>query len=45
MSKVWTVFYTAEYDVIADSEDEAIELALEKHAQLPDGVWEAQIVE
>jgi hypothetical protein len=41
MTKSWTVLYSCEYDVVAETEDEAIELALEMHANLPDGVWEA----
>jgi hypothetical protein len=43
--KKYLVTYVCEYDVEALDEDEAIDLALEYHAQLPDGVWEATIVE
>jgi hypothetical protein len=43
MSKTWQVEYSAAYWVEADSEDEAIELAMEKHADLPDGDWNAFI--
>lgn len=38
MSK-YTVFYEAEYDVEADNDDDALQIALEMHASLPDGVW------
>ena len=41
--KVWQVEYNAAYWVEAETEDEAIELAMEKHADLPDGDWEAMI--
>jgi hypothetical protein len=41
MTKSWTVVYHCEYDVVAETEDDAIEIALEMHAELPDGVWEA----
>lgn len=43
--KKYVVTYVCEYDVEALDEDEAIDMALEYHAQLPDGVWEAQEVE
>ena len=41
--KTWQVEYSAAYWVEATSEDEAIELAMESHADLPDGSWEAMI--
>jgi hypothetical protein len=41
--KVWQVEYNAAYWVEATSEDEAIEKAMELHADLPDGSWEAMI--
>jgi spore germination protein YaaH len=41
--KTWQVEYNATYWVEATSEDEAIDLAMEKHADLPDGDWNAMI--
>jgi hypothetical protein len=41
--KTWQVEYTAAYWVEAESEDEAIDLAMEKHSELPDGDWNAFI--
>jgi hypothetical protein len=41
--KVWQVEYSATYWVEATNEDEAIEKAIEEHADLPDGSWEAMI--
>jgi spore germination protein YaaH len=41
--KTWQVNYTATYWVRATSEDEAIDLAMEQHADLPDGSWEGFI--
>ena len=41
--KVWQVEYNAAYWVEATSEDEAIDKAMELHADLPDGSWEAII--
>ena len=41
--KTWQVEYSAAYWVEATSEDEAIELAMEKHFDMPDGSWEAMI--
>jgi hypothetical protein len=41
--KTWQVEYSATYWVQATSEDEAIELGIEKHADLPDGDWNAFI--
>lgn len=39
----YIVTYNADYLVEADSEDEAIELAIEKHFKAPDGSWEAEL--
>jgi hypothetical protein len=41
--KTWQVEYSATYWVKATSEDEAIDLAIEEHADMPDGSWEAMI--
>jgi hypothetical protein len=41
--KTWQVEYSATYWVQATSEDEAIELGMEKHYDLPDGDWNAFI--
>jgi hypothetical protein len=41
--KTWQVEYNAVYWVKATSEDEAIELAIESHSDLPNGDWEAMI--
>ncbi len=41
--KTWKVEYNATYWVEAETEDEAIELGMEKHSELPDGDWEAEI--
>ena len=41
--KTYQVEYSATYWVQADSEEQAIELAIEQHEQLPDGDWEAMI--
>lgn len=41
--KTWQVEYTAAYWVEAETEDEAIDLAMEKHADMPDGDWNAFI--
>jgi hypothetical protein len=41
--KTWQVEYNAAYWVEATSEDEAIEKAMESHAEFPDGSWEAMI--
>ncbi len=43
--KNYIVTYICEYEVQALDEDEAIDIALEMHANLPDGIWEATIVE
>ena len=39
----WQVEYNATYWVEAETEDEAIELAIEQHADLPDGDWNAEL--
>jgi hypothetical protein len=39
--KTWQVEYSATYWVEAETEDEAIELAIESHSDMPDGSWEA----
>lgn len=36
----YEVIYTATYWVEAEDEDEAEDLAIEQHEDLPDGVWE-----
>ncbi len=41
--KVWQVDYIATYWVEAETEDEAIEKAIEQHEDMPDGEWEAII--
>jgi hypothetical protein len=41
--KSWQVEYSATYWVNAETEDEAIELGMEKHSELPDGDWNAFI--
>jgi hypothetical protein len=38
----WKVSYVAEMWVEADSEDEAIEKAVDEWAGMPDGNWEAE---
>jgi hypothetical protein len=43
MSKTYQVEYNAVYWVTANSEEEAIELAIEEHEQMPNGDWEAMI--
>jgi hypothetical protein len=37
----YQVTYTAVYYVDAKDEDEALDLAIEQHSELPDGGWEA----
>jgi hypothetical protein len=39
--KTYQVEYNATYWVEAETEEEAIELAIESHADLPDGDWNA----
>lgn len=39
----WQVTYDATYWVEAETEEEAIELAIEQHAELPDGDWNAEL--
>jgi hypothetical protein len=41
--KSYQVTYSATYWVNAESDEQAIELAIEQHEQLPDGDWEAMI--
>ena len=43
--KQYLVTYVCEYEVEALDEDEAIDIALEYHAELPDGVWEVTLVD
>ena len=43
MGKIYQVEYNAAYWVEANSEEEAIELAIEQHSDLPNGDWEAMI--
>jgi hypothetical protein len=43
MSKTYQVEYNAVYWVTANSEEEAIELAIEEHEQMPNGDWEAMV--
>jgi hypothetical protein len=37
------VTYSATYWVTAETEDEAVELAIAVHERMPDGDWEAQV--
>ena len=39
--KKYRIDYTASYWVEAEDEDEAIELAILEHEDMPDGDWEA----
>jgi hypothetical protein len=39
----WQVEDNATYWVEVETEDEAIELAIESHADLPNGDWEANL--
>jgi hypothetical protein len=39
----WQVTYDATYWVEAETEEEAIEKAMEQHADLPDGDWNAEL--
>ena len=39
----WQVEYSATYWVEAETEDEAIDLAMEQHSEMPDGSWEAEL--
>lgn len=36
----YLVTYTAQYEITADSEDQALSLAIEEHEEMPDGIWE-----
>lgn len=40
---IWQVEYDATYWVEAETEDEAIEKAIEEHSELPNGDWNAYI--
>jgi hypothetical protein len=42
-TKTWQVEYSATYWVEATSEEEAIDLAIEEHSDLPNGDWSAFI--
>ena len=39
----WQVTYDATYWVEAETEEEAIEKAIEIHADMPDGDWNAEL--
>jgi hypothetical protein len=41
--QTWQVNYNATYYVEAETEDQAIDVAMERHSQLPDGDWEADL--
>lgn len=41
--KSYQVEYSAVYWVNAESEEQAIELAIEEHEQMPNGDWEAMV--
>jgi hypothetical protein len=41
--KTYLVTYTATYNVISDSEDNAVDEAIQAHSIHPDGTWEAEI--
>jgi hypothetical protein len=41
--KTWQVNYNATYWVKAETEDDAIELGIETHSDMPNGDWEAFI--
>jgi hypothetical protein len=41
--KTWQVNYNATYWVKAETEDDAIELGIETHNDMPNGDWEAFI--
>ena len=43
MKKTYQVEYQATYWVTAESEEQAIELAIEEHNDMPNGDWEAMI--
>jgi hypothetical protein len=43
MAKSYQVEYSATYWVMADSEEEAIELGIFEHEDMPNGDWEAFI--
>jgi hypothetical protein len=39
----WQVTYEATYWVEAITKEEAIDLAIDKHSELPDGDWSAEL--
>jgi hypothetical protein len=41
--QTWQVEYSATYWAEAETEEQAIELAIERHAKLPDGDWSADL--
>jgi hypothetical protein len=43
MMKSYQVEYSAVYWVNAESEEQAIELAIEEHEQMPNGDWAAMV--
>jgi hypothetical protein len=43
MTKSYQVSYNATYWVNAESEEQAIELAIAEHEDMPNGDWEAMI--
>lgn len=43
MTKSWQVEYSATYWVEAETEEEALDLAIEQHSEMPDGSWEAEL--
>ena len=40
---IYQVEYSATYWIVAESEEKAIELAIEEHNKMPNGDWEAMI--
>jgi hypothetical protein len=38
----YLVTYTAQYQVTANTPDQAIAKAIDEHEQLPDGIWEPE---
>jgi hypothetical protein len=43
--KKYIVSYTAQYEVEALDEDEAVDQAIEIHFDVPDGIWEAEEID
>ena len=41
--QTWQIEYNATYWVEAESEDEAVEAAIERHSKSPDGDWSANL--